>query len=89
MRGGFLEAVSEGVVSGAVAEDVFSCLSGFAAGALILAIEGEALSEFACVTMPSSTEIRSGSFMILRIDTRWIPWMPMHAFQEVVSSCAH
>ena len=49
MWGGFLEAVSEGVVSGAVTEDVFSCLGGFTAGGFILTIEREALSEFTCV----------------------------------------
>jgi len=37
--------VSEVVIPGAVAKDVFSRLSWFAAGALVLAIEGEALSE--------------------------------------------
>ena len=47
--------MSEVVIPGAVAKDVFSRLSWFAAGALVLAIEGEALSEFACVPMAGST----------------------------------
>ena len=54
MWGGFLEAVSEGVVLGAVTEDVFPCLGWFATGALILAIEGKATSERAYVPVAGS-----------------------------------
>jgi hypothetical protein len=52
--GGFCETMSVGVVSWAVAEDVFSSFGGFTAWAGILAVEGEAASKFACVVVASS-----------------------------------
>src|SRR6266511_3185721 len=52
--GGLLEPVSVVVILGAGTKDVFPCLSWFTAGALILAIQGKAMSERAYVPVASS-----------------------------------
>ena len=55
LRGCFFKLVSVWVVSGTLAQDVFPSLGRFTTGAIVLAIEGEAVSEFPCVSVASST----------------------------------